>query len=65
MPIDKRPKVVIQRRSPGDVDVDFMIRKSQKGALLIKTDRVTLHTKLHKLENRNSNIVSKTMIKFF
>jgi IS30 family transposase len=27
------------------------------------TDRATLHTKLHKLENRNSNTVSKIIIK--
>jgi IS30 family transposase len=40
-----------------------MIRKNHKGALLVMTDKATLHTKLHKLENRNSNIVSKTMIK--
>jgi IS30 family transposase len=61
--IYKRPKVVKQRKRPGDIEVDFMIGKSHKGALLVITDRVTLHTKLHKLENRNSNAVSKTMIK--
>jgi IS30 family transposase len=37
--------------------------KSQKRALLVITDRATLHTKMSKVENRNSNIVSKTMIK--
>jgi IS30 family transposase len=42
-----------------------MIGKNHKGALLIMNDSATLHTKLHKLENRNSNIVSKTMIKIF
>jgi IS30 family transposase len=61
--IDKRPKVVKQRKRPGDIEVDFMMGKNHKGALLIMTDRATLHTKLHKLENRNSNTVSKTMIK--
>ena len=63
VPIDKRPKVVKQRKKPGDIEVDFMIGKRHKGALLVVTDRATLHTKLHKLENRNKNKVSKTMIK--
>jgi IS30 family transposase len=63
VPIDKRPKVVKQRKRPGDIEVDFMMGKSHKGALLVMTDRATLHTKLHKLENRNSITVSKTMIK--
>jgi hypothetical protein len=40
-----------------------MMGKNHKGAILVITDRATLHTKLHKLENRNSNTVSKTMIK--
>jgi IS30 family transposase len=63
VPIDKRPKVVKQRKRPGDIEVDFMIGKNHKGALLVMTDRANLHTKLHKLENRNSNTVSKTMVK--
>jgi len=37
--------------------------KNQKGALLIMTDRATVHTKLHMLENRNGSMVSKTIIK--
>lgn len=65
VPVDKRPKVVTQRKRTGDIEVDFMMLKSPKGALLVLTDRETLHTKLHKLENRNSNTVSKTMIKAF
>ena len=63
--IDKRPKVVKQQKRPCDIEVDFMMGKSHKGALLVITDRATLHTKLHMIENRNSNTVSKTMIKDF
>jgi IS30 family transposase len=55
--------VVKQRKRPGDIEVDFMMGKNHKGALLIMTDRATLYTKLHKLENRNSNTVSKTIIR--
>ena len=40
-----------------------MMGKNHKGALLVMTDRTTLHTSLHKLKNRRSNTVSKAMIK--
>ena len=61
--IEKRPKIVNKRARPGDIEVDFMMGKNQKGVVLVMTDRATLHTKLHKLENRNSNTVSKIIIK--
>ena len=61
--IDKRPKIVNKRIRPGDIEVDFMMGKNHKGVILVMTDRATLHTKLHKLESRNSNTVSKTIIK--
>jgi IS30 family transposase len=63
VPIEKRPKVVQKRIRPGDVEVDFMMGKNHKGALLVMTDRATLHTSLHKLKNRRSNTVSKAIIK--
>jgi IS30 family transposase len=56
MPIDKRPKVVKQRKRPGDIEVNFMIVRNHIGALLVITDRETVHTKLHKLENSNTVI---------
>jgi len=40
-----------------------MMGKNHKGALLEMTDRATLHTSLHKLSNRRSEIVSKAIIK--
>jgi len=61
--IEKRPKIVKQRKRPGDKEVDFMMGKNHKGALLVITDRATLHTKLHKLENRNSSMLSIIIIK--
>jgi IS30 family transposase len=42
--------VVKQRKRPGDIEVDIMIVSNHRGALLVITDRVTLHTKLHKLK---------------
>jgi IS30 family transposase len=63
VPIEKRPKIVQKRIRPGDVEVDFMMGKNHKGALLVMTDRATLHTCLHKLKNRQSSLVSKAIIK--
>jgi IS30 family transposase len=63
VPIDQRPKVVHKRIRPGDIEVDFMMGKDHKGALLVMTDRATLHTSLHKLDNRHSEVVSKSIIK--
>lgn len=63
VPIEKRPKIVEKRIRPGDIEVDFMIGKNHKGALLVMTDRATLHTSLHKLRNRRSETVSKAIIK--
>ena len=40
-----------------------MMGKNDKKVVLVMTYRATLHTKLHKLERRNSNTVSKTIIK--
>jgi len=61
--IDQRPDIVKKRIRPGDIEVDFMMGKNHKGALLVMTDRATLHTSLHKLKNRQSGTVSKTIIK--
>jgi len=63
VPIEKRPKIVQKRIRPGDIEVDFMMGKNHKGALLVMTDRATLHTSLHKLSNRRSETVSKAIIK--
>jgi len=63
VPIDKRPKIVNKRIRPGDIEVDFMMGKNHKGATLVMTDRATLHTSLHKLDNRHSEVVSKSIIK--
>jgi IS30 family transposase len=35
--------------------------KNHQGALLVMTDRATLHTRLHKLPNKNSHTVSQSI----
>lgn len=63
IPIDKRPEIVSKRLRPGDIEVDFMLGKDHKGALLVMTDRATLHTTLHKLRSRHSRMVRKAIVK--
>jgi IS30 family transposase len=60
--IEKRLKIV-EKRSRRGILRDFMLGKNHKGALLVMTDRATLHTSLHKLEHRQSNEVGKAIIK--
>ena len=63
VPIEKRPAIVQERIRPGDIEVDFMMGKNHRGALLVLTDRATLHTRLHKLKSRHSDAVAKAIIK--
>jgi IS30 family transposase len=62
VPIDKRPKIVEKRVRAGDIEVDFMMSKNHRGAILVMTYRAILHAKLHILKNRKSEVVSKAMI---
>lgn len=62
-PIDQRPAIVAKRKRPGDMEVDLMMGSHHKGALLVMTDRATLHTRLRKLKSKESNGVSKGIIK--
>jgi len=44
--IEKRPRVANKRKRPSDIEVDLMMGKKHKGALLVMTDRATLHTRM-------------------
>lgn len=64
--IEQRPKIVSRRDRLGDFEVDLMMGKNHKGALLVLTDRATLHTRLKKVASKESNVIQealKTMIK--
>lgn len=52
--ISKRPEVVDQRERLGDIEVDLMVGKNHKSALLVLTDRATLLTKLKKVTSRKA-----------
>ena len=53
-------------RTPlGDIEVDLMMGKDHKGALLVTTDRSSLFTRLVKLDSKSSKEVYKALIKRF
>jgi len=63
IPIDQRPLIVNKRSRLGDYELDFMLGKDHKGALLVMIDRATLHTRLRKLSNRTANNVFQEIVK--
>lgn len=52
--ITDRPKVVEERERLGDIEVDLMMGKAHKSALLVLTDRATLLTALEKVTSRKA-----------
>jgi IS30 family transposase len=61
--IDKRPAIVAKRERTGDIEVDLMVGKNHQGAILVMTDRATLHTRLHKLLTKDSRYITQAIIK--
>lgn len=61
--IEKRPLLVNKRKRIGDMEVDLMMGKDHKSALLVITDRATIKTKLRKLQGKNSRIIALKTIK--
>lgn len=61
VPIEKRPVIVSKRKRLGDFEVDLMMGKNHKGALLVITDRATLHTRLARIASKESGVVLKAL----
>lgn len=61
--IEERPEVVELRERIGDVEVDLMMGKNHKSALLVMTDRSTLITMLEKLSGKDAQEVYVKMAK--
>ena len=59
--IDQRPQVVELRQRVGDIEVDLMMGKDHKSALLVMTDRATLVTMLEKLRGKEASEVYEKM----
>lgn len=62
IPIEQRPKIVNKRKRLGDIEVDLMMGKNHKGALLVMTDRACLHTHIKKLNGKTSEEVTAAII---
>lgn len=63
VPIEERPAIVEKRRRLGDTEIDLMMGKSHKGAVLVATDRATLHTRLVLLKSKDSHLIARAIIK--
>ncbi|RZS94579.1 IS30 family transposase [Cecembia calidifontis] len=63
VPIDQRPPVVEKRQRIGDIEVDLMMGKNHKSALLVLVDRATLVTTIEKLDGKNADIIEQKIAK--
>ena len=63
--IDKRPKIVEQRKRFGDLEVDLIMGKAHKSALLVTVDRATLKTTIDKLTGKNPGVIAAKIIERF
>lgn len=62
VPIEKRPKIVNERKRFGDVEVDLIMGKAHKSALLVTVDRATLKTTIDKLKGKDPKIIADKII---
>lgn len=60
--ITERPPVVEERTRLGDIEVDLMMGRAHKSALLVLTDRTTLLTKLKKVTSRKADQIATSII---
>lgn len=56
--IEKRPKVVDEKKRVGDWEGDLVIGKNHKGGLVTLVDRSTKKSKIKKIESKHANEVS-------
>ena len=60
--IEHRPKEVAEKERIGDFEIDLVIGKDHKGALLTANDRVTGISKIKKIESKDAQIVKQAVI---
>ena len=60
--IENRPEIVDKRRRFGDIEVDLIMGKNHKSALLVTVDRATLITTIDRLESKNATSISDKII---
>jgi len=54
--IEQRPEVVEDRSRLGDLEIDLMVGKAHKSALVVIIDRATLLTRLKKITSRHAEL---------
>jgi IS30 family transposase len=63
--ISERPKIVEERKRFGDLEVDLIMGKAHKSALLVTVDRATLKTTIDKLVGKNPKVIASIIIERF
>lgn len=61
-PISERPQEANQRTRYGDLEVDLMMGSNHKPSLIAITDRSTIHTRLIKVDTKDSKVVANKII---
>jgi transposase, IS30 family len=62
VPIEERPAVVGERDRPGDLEIDTIIGKGRKGAILTINDRANGRVKVRKLEGKDAEKLAEKAI---
>lgn len=60
--IDQRPAIVEKKERIGDLEIDLVIGKNHKGALLTINDRASGVLKLAKVESKEASVIEKKAI---
>ena len=60
--IEQRPQIVNQRTRFGDLEVDLIMGKAHKSALLVTVDRATLKTTINKLKGKDPKFIANKII---
>jgi len=61
--IEHRPNIVNQRKREGDIEVDLMMGKNHKPALIVLTERKSRTTRLIKITTKKADVIAKKIIK--
>ena len=61
--IDKRPAIVDEKKRIGDLEIDLIIGKNNKGAILTIVDRKTRYLWMEKLSGKNAKEVAEKLTK--
>lgn len=60
--IDERPAIVDARERVGDWEIDTLIGKNHKGALITAVERKTKYTRIRHVSSRKADLVAATII---